>query len=605
VLETECVALALERLANGLGAREPFQLVTGEPGTGKTTLLRAAIARWGANATVAFVANPAMNRIELLEEIVRRFGVEPAAGATKPQLLANLETAIADAKAHGCVPVIVIDDAHEASPELLGELRLLVNASAQAGGPLEIVLAGLGPLETRLAEPAFAALRQRVAVHVVTQAFSQPESRRYVHEIVAATEPDPAGVFPKKACREIHAFAAGMPRAIQTLAAEAQRRATMAGEFAVSPAHVREAAAALGFAGAESAADTLETEPAEPSAQATAPHPAPAAPVPGRVEVAGETPTARREPRVAALAGSADDAPILRPEIAAGEELKPPGDPVKVTDWVGRFISPGEPRFGDLIGTGQLSAFVEEDWPAEAVPADAEGAKPAPKRRKLGRKLRRGTVRPQRPEWLGTLALVLVIFAALVVLAGPTKRMIASGMNAMSAAAEKGAPGVESPADDAAAVPTPEEVTDAPATAKNGAVAEVNRSTQRAGGSLAAASKVSVQAPPKPAPSTSPVARSETPASQSTANPAEKWALDVGTYIDPGAADMDRERLRDGTGLNAWIVRGTSGGAPTYKVVLGTYSSHERAEISASMLLERNLVSEANVIPLPPKSQRQ
>jgi len=607
ILETDSVRDALERLCDGLGAREPFLIVTGEAGTGKTTLVRAAIERWGERATVAFVADPAMSRTELLEEIVRRFGGEPPAGASKPQLIASLEAAIRAAKQDGRVPVVVIDDAHEIPAELLGELRLLGNVSAQAGGPLEIVLVGLPALEARLADPALEALRQRVAAHVVTAPLSSHQARRFVHEVAAAGEKDPQSLFPKKACRELHAWSGGVPRTLGTLAAEALRLARRADDAAVTPAHVAEAAAEMGLslrAGADGGAApaarfaTGAAPRTDGGARAAAPQARPAgnpAPSGPRQTGAGAAPVERR---------SADRPHAPRPAGDPQDELKPPGDPKKVSDWVGKFISPEEPRFGDLIGTSQLAAFADADsgFGADTEPIPDELL--AKLRRRRGRVLpryRRG--RRRQPEWLGTAALILVIIAALVTIAGPAKRMVAAGLSAMSAAAERSEEeraaraAAEAAADSLAAAGAAEEA-QKPAPAKREKPAP-SRTKRR---SEPAQPEPVRQKPAPPEPYVPPAGRVPSiavPAAQT--KPDQLWALDVGTHPDAGMAGMDRERLVEATGLKGWLVRAANG----YRVVLGSYSTRERAERGANLLLGGNLVEQAAVIPLPPRSVRQ
>jgi type II secretory pathway predicted ATPase ExeA len=628
ILETDFVRDALERLCDGFGAREPFLLVTGEAGTGKTTLVREAIARWGDRAAVAFVADPAMSRTELLEEIVRRFGAEPPAGATKPQLIASLEGVIAGAKLENRVPVVVIDDAHEIPADLLGELRLLGNVSAQAGGPFEIVLAGSPALEKRLAQPALEALRQRVAVHVVMQPLSTHQARRYLHEIVAAGEKDPQLLFPKKTCREMHAFSGGVPRTLGTLAAEALRLARKACDASVTPAHVTEAAAGLGLERREvyvpqGAYDVpgAARPGARPQAQFAAPRPAahmtgaqPGAAnagSSGRIAEPKAAPAAARPHRAA---HDDDFAPIPRPphDPAKDGDLKPPGDPAKVSEWVGKFISPNEPRFGDLIGTGRLAEFADADagFGAEGEPMSDELL--AKLRRRRGRVLpryRRG--RRHGPEWLGTAALVLVIIAALVTIAGPARRMVASGLNAMSAAAERNAreQAARVAADSAAQVAdaerrAAEEASSKPArAARDNAGAKARETGGAATSRATSSSPAPAKRPAAPEPFTPP-ASTTTPRSTSAtqdSNPNQLWALEVGTYVDAGDAGLDRERLVGATGLSGWVVRSQGG----YRVVLGTYSTRERAEYGARLLLGGRLVEDAAVIPLPPRGRRQ
>jgi general secretion pathway protein A len=132
ILPTDAYRGALKRLGDGLGDREPFLLVTGEPGTGKTTLVLEAVSQWDTRVAAAFVSNPALTRTELLEEIARRFGAEPPADATKPLLLARLERAFAELAEGDRIPVIVVEDAHLLAAELLEELRLLTTTQARA-----------------------------------------------------------------------------------------------------------------------------------------------------------------------------------------------------------------------------------------------------------------------------------------------------------------------------------------------------------------------------------------------------------------------------------------------------------------------------------------
>jgi general secretion pathway protein A len=322
--ETDSRREALARLNQGLGASACFQLLTGETGTGKTMLVRHAIARWGDAAAVAFVTNPALTRTELVEEIVRRFGAEPAANASKPQLLAGFERALAENAARGRAAAIVIDDAHDLAPDLLGELRLLSNTAEQAGVPLAVILVGLPDLEARLAEPALATLRQRVTAHCHLEPLSPQEARRYMDEVVPATIADAAGAFPRKACGEIVRRSRGVPRTMRALAAEALRRARESGTRLVAPEHVQGAAAALGLASIVTGPQfELPDEPGETSAPTAphrdAPHPAPAAPeAPNVVRASKPLATPAAPP-----SASAEPAPGTRDLAPAPQAAKP------------------------------------------------------------------------------------------------------------------------------------------------------------------------------------------------------------------------------------------------------------------------------------------
>ncbi|HTO91728.1 MAG TPA: AAA family ATPase, partial [Candidatus Sulfotelmatobacter sp.] len=381
ILETLGFTEALRRLGENLGAREPFLLITGEPGMGKTTLAQLAIARWGSRAAVARLAMPLHTGVELLEEILHRLGAEFPESASRPKLAARLELLLGETVVRQQVAVIVVDDAHHLSSELLEELRLLVSAAQQAGCRIEVLLLGPPALEERLEQPALAPLRQRVSVRAHLAPLSAGEARRYIRHRLAAAGLDGAKIFPRKTCAEIAAQSCGVPREINALAAEALRVARAAGSAAVEPSHVREALATLSGAlpkgDAEDAAEIAETvaealvvvksEPrktaaaaAPPSAVFAVPPPAPAAPgapapaapavtptpappvakaAAARVEVpvakASATPVSAP---VAKASATPADPPVARPAPAA--TVPPPGDPSRVRDSV-----PGDEEF--------------------------------------------------------------------------------------------------------------------------------------------------------------------------------------------------------------------------------------------------------------------
>src|SRR5262245_3890289 len=219
--EAPGIVEALRRLDDGLGAREPFLLVTGESGLGKTTLAQEVVARWGSRVTSAFVAYPALTGAELLEEIVRRFGADPPNGASRPKLIACVERALTDVANRGQIALLVVDDAHDLSAEQLEQLRLLVNTAQSARRPLEVLLIGLPALEARLDQPEFVTLRQRVSVHARIAALTPAETRSYLHHRVSAVGGNGPTLFTKKICRDIASRTRGVPRQINTLAAEA------------------------------------------------------------------------------------------------------------------------------------------------------------------------------------------------------------------------------------------------------------------------------------------------------------------------------------------------------------------------------------------------
>jgi len=185
--ETAGAADTLRRLEDGFGGREPFLLLTGEAGTGKTTFANAAMARWEARVVAAFLAGPVLSGAELLEEIVMRWGGEPPDGASRPKLVGCFERELARIAGAGKIPMVVVDDAQNLSPALLEELRLLVNAAQRVQHPMEVMLIGLPSLEVLFDNPALGALRQRVSVRARIEPLTEAETRRYLRHRAGAT----------------------------------------------------------------------------------------------------------------------------------------------------------------------------------------------------------------------------------------------------------------------------------------------------------------------------------------------------------------------------------------------------------------------------------
>ena len=350
----------LDRLCEGLGSRPPFLLVTGEAGTGKSVLVLEAAARWGAHAVVAILADPPATPDQLVQEIAGRFGAECRRGRGKPEVLAALERTLADVTAHGQVPVLVVEDAHRLEPQVLEELRALVTSEAEAHRPFEVMLVGLPAIDGRLAEPAMESLRQRISVRCHLNPLSRKETRHYLHHRVGAAGGDGPHLFSRKTCAEIHARTRGVTRAINRVAAEAMRAAAAAGQDAVTPDHVRAAAAKLRV-GATSA--PVLVEPETPSGRAAGPTPASSAQKPARAPAAAASepatpavePTRAEEIASGAPAGSdgagAAGAASAPPSAAVAAEPAGSGseDP-RVREWVKRFIGDqGPPRIGAAL----------------------------------------------------------------------------------------------------------------------------------------------------------------------------------------------------------------------------------------------------------------
>ena len=355
-LQTLAGAEALRRLDDGLGTREPFLVITGDPGTGKSALANEAIARWGSRVMAAYLAFPPLTDTELLEEILRRFGAEPPDGASRGRLIACLDVALAEIAGRGQVAVIVVDDAHHLSPVLLEELRLLVNAAQQSGRRLEVLLVGLPSLDATLDDPALAALRQRISARAKLDPLSAGETRRYIRHRVNAAGDDRLDLFPRKTCAEIAALSRGVPRQINMIAAEALRLARASGRSTVEPDDVRDAMAALSGVLPKGEVE----DPADASPEIV---PTPDIRTPEPPAKAVET----------ALRSA--EASVERAERAATQEHVPPARHDS-REWVARFVGDQGPVQISSQATARPSWTPEPSRAEEAIPIESGEASP-------------------------------------------------------------------------------------------------------------------------------------------------------------------------------------------------------------------------------------
>ena len=203
---------ALSHLRYGIENREPFLLITGEVGTGKTTSLYDALHEWGDRVAVALITNSALTRQEMLEEICLRFGIELPPNVSKPAALVLLEKHLVGISNRGENAVLMMDEAQNLSMDLLEEIRLLSNLEHRGDKLLQIFLVGQPELEAHLARHELRQLRQRITVHYRLNPLSPEETGAYIHHRISVAGGNPWATFPPESCR---ACAAGPGAAIR------------------------------------------------------------------------------------------------------------------------------------------------------------------------------------------------------------------------------------------------------------------------------------------------------------------------------------------------------------------------------------------------------
>jgi general secretion pathway protein A len=233
---------ALAHLLYGIGEGGSFVQLTGEVGTGKTTVCRALLEQLPPDVDVAMIFNPRLTSVELLAAVCDELRVAYPAGTTSLKVLVDaLSQALLDAHAKGRRTVLIIDEAQNLSARVLEEVRLLTNLETTTQKLLQVVLIGQPELAEHLARRNLRQLSQRVTARYHLRSFSQDESQRYIqHRLEIAGQRQP--IFTKQAVRAAHRLARGIPRLLNTICDRALLGAYATGQTRVKEAVVRRAA---------------------------------------------------------------------------------------------------------------------------------------------------------------------------------------------------------------------------------------------------------------------------------------------------------------------------------------------------------------------------
>jgi type II secretory pathway predicted ATPase ExeA len=229
---------ALACLQYGIAARKGFVVMTGEVGTGKTTLLRAVLETFAkGRISTAFVSNPRLDVLDFFEFVLTEFGIPPKARTKSGMLLQFNSWLIERFRAHQLC-VIVIDEAQNLTWELLEEIRLLSNLETSSEKLVQIVLSGQPELEEMLLNPKVRQLRQRVSLWARTHPLTGEETQDYIGErlrIAGASEP----LLLPEAMELVYHYSKGIPRIINLICEHALINA-YAEQVKPIPAHIVE-----------------------------------------------------------------------------------------------------------------------------------------------------------------------------------------------------------------------------------------------------------------------------------------------------------------------------------------------------------------------------
>lgn len=209
---------ALSNLEYGIATRRGVTVLLGEAGTGKTTLICAALERQPEKVHCVHVRNPALTRDEFVETLAASFELRADARTSKAKFLIALEDMLRDRHARGESTVLIIDEAQSVPLELLEEIRLLGNIETADSKLLSIVLAGQPELSAILNKSSLRQLKQRVALRCELRPLLQSETAGYLAGRIRAAGGVGAQVFTREAVMLMHEASGGIPRTVSVIA---------------------------------------------------------------------------------------------------------------------------------------------------------------------------------------------------------------------------------------------------------------------------------------------------------------------------------------------------------------------------------------------------
>lgn len=208
---------AIAHLQYGVQGNGGFVLLTGEVGTGKTTVCRKLLREIGATTDIAFILNPALTDIELLATVCDEFQIDYEKDKVSLKLLFDSLTAWMMNNHHqGRSAIVLIDEAQHLSFSVLEQLRLLTNIESNNKKPLQVILIGQTELQQKLKQSELRQLAQRISARYHLLPLTEQESAYYIqHRLNVAGASFP--IFERRAVREVFRRSQGIPRLINLL----------------------------------------------------------------------------------------------------------------------------------------------------------------------------------------------------------------------------------------------------------------------------------------------------------------------------------------------------------------------------------------------------
>ena len=208
---------ALAQLLYGVQQKKGFVLLTGEIGTGKTTLLQALLARLDETTAVAFITNSMLGFDGILEYMLEDLGIAKPGEVSLAQRLIALQNFLVERHRAGQNTVLILDEAQDLDPHTLERIRLLSNFETTSEKILQILLVGQPELRAKLDLPELRQLKQRVGLRCHIPPLPPEEVRDYIRTRLRVARAHDLGLFSREAIARIAEYSGGIPRLVNTL----------------------------------------------------------------------------------------------------------------------------------------------------------------------------------------------------------------------------------------------------------------------------------------------------------------------------------------------------------------------------------------------------
>ena len=242
---SESHRFALEHLIYGITQREGFMLITGDVGTGKTTICRALLERLDEQTRTALILNPQMSERELLLSILSEFGIT-FSSSSKKEIIDRLNQFLLQRLASGGGAILIIDEAQNLSLPVLEQIRLLSNLETEREKLLQIVLVGQPELRDKVNLPVLRQLNQRISVRYHLRPLRKDETKKYIAHRLMVAGSEGNIIFSGRALSLIFKYSGGIPRLVNLMADRAMLGGFSKQTRSITPGIVKSAADSLG-----------------------------------------------------------------------------------------------------------------------------------------------------------------------------------------------------------------------------------------------------------------------------------------------------------------------------------------------------------------------